>query len=149
MAVIQVRHAALSPLIMPASSIDPTLFEKLPPKRCDSDRSTSSENELRSPLTALQTPVQFDEQSLKLLSEISQNQVRWDRVMCNELDLPEGYHSVAVLLVRWREDIDQFKSATTQEVRHSRSHVCQILTFTRCMPWRLFSKRSLDIIQKS
>jgi hypothetical protein len=118
MAVVQVRHAALSPLMMPASPNDPTLFEKPPPKRCDSDRSTGSENELRSPLTALQTPVQFDEKSLKLLSEISQNQVRWDRVMCNELGLPEGYHSVAVLLVRWREDIDQFKRATTQEVRY-------------------------------
>jgi hypothetical protein len=119
MAVVQVRHAALTPLTMPTSTIDPTLFVKLPPKRCDSDKSTSSENELRSPLTALQTPIQFDEQNLKLLSEISQNQVRWDRVMCNELGLPEGYHSVSVLLVRWREDIDQFKSATTQEVRYT------------------------------
>lgn len=104
---------------MPASPIDRNLFEKQPPKRCDSDRSTVSDNELRSPLTALQTPVQFNEQSLKLLSEISQNQVRWDRVMCNELDLPEGYHNVSVLLVRWREDIDQFKTATTREVRDS------------------------------
>lgn len=119
MAVVHVRHATLSPLAMPASPIDRNLFEKQPPKRCDSDRSTVSDNELRSPLTALQTPVQFNEQSLKLLSEISQNQVRWDRVMCNELDLPEGYHNVSVLLVRWREDIDQFKTATTQEVRDS------------------------------
>ncbi|KAE9969850.1 hypothetical protein EG328_006637 [Venturia inaequalis] len=112
MATTQVRNTGPSPLAIPMSPIDHARFEPKLPVRCDSDRSTGSENEMRSPLAALQAPIRIPE-DLQVLSHVSQHQVRWDSAMCNELELPEGYHSVAVLLIKWRED--DFKKNTSQE----------------------------------
>lgn len=110
MAVVQVRHA----LSLTMGTPPPDLVRE--PKflchscRCDSDKSTTSDYELslRSPI------VQTDEQSLKLLSAHSQNQLRWDRAMCRELGLPEGYHRISVLMVKWKDC--QFQDDTTREV---------------------------------
>ncbi|TID27268.1 hypothetical protein E2P81_ATG00031 [Venturia nashicola] len=114
MATTQVRHAGPSRLAVPIPStpIDYSRFEPRLPTRCDSDKSTGSDNEMQSPLAALQAPIQIPE-TLKAFGEASQHQVRWDSAMCNELKLPENYHSVAVLLIKWRED--DFKRNTCQE----------------------------------
>jgi hypothetical protein len=40
----------------------------------------------------------------------SKMQVCWNRAMCGEMNIPEGHQNVAVLIIKWTEDIDQFKS---------------------------------------
>lgn len=44
----------------------------------------------------------------RLLSENSELQMWWDRAMCDELKLPSGYRKVAVLLIKWSCEIDEF-----------------------------------------
>ncbi len=89
------------------------VFEPRPEVRCDSCKSTGSEDVPNSP--AVQTLLHLDETSLQLLSEASRMQLRWDSTMCNELSLPEGYLKVSVLLIKWRDEEDQFKN-TNEEV---------------------------------
>lgn len=110
MAAVQLRHASLPAMSIPSMDLvrEPTLLCRS--CRCDSDKSTASDHELslRSPI------VQTDEQSLKILSELSEHQLRWDRAMCRELGYPEGYHQVSVLMVKWKDC--QFQDNTTREV---------------------------------
>jgi hypothetical protein len=40
----------------------------------------------------------------------SKMQVCWNRVMCEEMNIPEGYQNVAVLIIKWIEELDQLKS---------------------------------------
>lgn len=147
MATTQARHAGPSPLAISITPIDHSRFEPRLPTRCDSDKSTGSENEMRSPLAALQAPIQIPE-NLKTFGETSQHQVRWDSAMCNELKLPENYHSVAVLLVKWRED--DFKQDTCQaEVKTMfQTGVHPNLTSYRSKPLKLCSERNSIIIRK-
>ena len=30
----------------------------------------------------------------------------WDKVMCKELDIPDRYHHVAILIIRWVKELD-------------------------------------------
>jgi hypothetical protein len=52
----------------------------------------------------------------RLLSEASEIQLWWDAEMCKELKLPPGYRKVAVLLIKWSSEIDEFKERGEQEV---------------------------------
>ena len=42
--------------------------------------------------------------------ENSRMQVWWNRAMCEEMKIPEGYQNVAVLIIKWTEELDQLKS---------------------------------------
>jgi hypothetical protein len=33
----------------------------------------------------------------------------WDKSIAKHMDLPDGYHNVHVLMVKWHDDIDQLK----------------------------------------
>jgi hypothetical protein len=37
-------------------------------------------------------------------------QVWWNKAMCNEMNIPEGYLNVAVLIIKWIKGLDQLKS---------------------------------------
>jgi hypothetical protein len=37
-------------------------------------------------------------------------QVWWNRAMCDEMKIPDGYQNVAVLIIKWKEELDQLKS---------------------------------------
>lgn len=56
-----------------------------------------------------QEGVQDDENS-KMMSH-------WNTVMCGEMKVPQGYQNVAVLIIKWNEDLDELKSA--DEVGHT------------------------------
>jgi len=34
----------------------------------------------------------------------------WGRAMCQEMEIPEGYQKIAVLIIKWSEHLDQLKS---------------------------------------
>lgn len=40
----------------------------------------------------------------------SKMQVCWNRAMCGEMNIPEGHQNVAVLIIKWAEDIDELES---------------------------------------
>jgi hypothetical protein len=40
----------------------------------------------------------------------SKMQVCWNETMCKEMNIPEGYQNVAVLIIKWTEELDQLKS---------------------------------------
>lgn len=42
--------------------------------------------------------------------ENSRMQVCWNQAMCKEMEIPEGYQSVAVLIIKWCKELDQLKS---------------------------------------
>ena len=44
--------------------------------------------------------------------ENSKWQQIWDRPMREELELPEGYLSVAVLIIKWAPEIDELKTGS-------------------------------------
>lgn len=86
-----------------------------PPIHCLS-WGTDESNEPGSPLDgSMLASMTLDEKSMSMLSKASQMQIRWDRAMCNELKIPEGYRKVSVLLIKWRNDEDQLR--TEEEVR--------------------------------
>ena len=37
-------------------------------------------------------------------------QVLWNKKMCEEMNIPEGYLNVGVLIIKWVEKLDQLKS---------------------------------------
>ena len=44
------------------------------------------------------------------INENARMKICWDSVMCKELKVPEGYQDVAVLIIKWAEELDQLKS---------------------------------------
>ena len=42
--------------------------------------------------------------------ENSKMQVIWDQAMCKEMEILEGYQNVAVLIIKWTEELDHVKS---------------------------------------
>jgi hypothetical protein len=42
--------------------------------------------------------------------ENSEMQMWWNRTMCNEMSIPQGYQNVAVLIIRWAEELDELKA---------------------------------------
>lgn len=42
--------------------------------------------------------------------------LQWNRVMREEMKVPQGYQNVAVLIIKWNEELDQLKTA--DEVGH-------------------------------
>lgn len=44
--------------------------------------------------------------------ENSKMQVIWDQAMCKEMQIPSGYQNVAVLIIKWTEELDQVKSGS-------------------------------------
>jgi hypothetical protein len=70
------------------------------------------------------------------ISENSQLQLRWDRAMCKQLDLPLGYGQVSVLLVKWNED--EFQK-TEEEVSRSLFY-SYFNHFTNISWWQDFSQ---------
>ena len=66
---------------------------------------------------ALQPVNLLDHHGKRLLNDDSELQLWWDQEMCRELKLPPGYRNVAVLLIKWSPDIDEFKERGQKEVR--------------------------------
>lgn len=66
---------------------------------------------------ALQPVNLLDRNGKRLLNDDSELQLWWDQEMCRELKLPPGYRNVAVLLIKWSPDIDEFKERGEKEVR--------------------------------
>jgi hypothetical protein len=62
---------------------------------------------------ALETPGRVGDLALDLVTEDenSKMQIRWNKVMCEEMKIPQGYQNIAVLIVKWAEEIDQLKCA--------------------------------------
>src|SRR5215471_13947184 len=42
--------------------------------------------------------------------ENSKMQVWWNKAMCDEMEIPEGYQNVAVLIIKWIEELDELKT---------------------------------------
>jgi hypothetical protein len=42
--------------------------------------------------------------------ENSKMQVWWNKTMCDEMKIPEGYQNVAVLIIKWTEELDELKT---------------------------------------
>ncbi len=40
----------------------------------------------------------------------SKMEVWWNKAMCAEMDIPEGYQNVAVLIIKWIEELDELKT---------------------------------------
>jgi hypothetical protein len=36
----------------------------------------------------------------------------WDKSIAKHMDLPDGYHNIHVLMVKWHDDIDQLRVAS-------------------------------------
>ncbi|KAL9121409.1 MAG: hypothetical protein Q9187_002035 [Circinaria calcarea] len=51
--------------------------------------------------------------SPKSVTDESQSKMRaqWNSVMCKAMEVPQGYQNVAVLIVKWTEQLDELKSA--------------------------------------
>jgi hypothetical protein len=92
-------------------------FEPAPVSRYSSWHTNVSElTDPGSPLDgSMQASMNLNEESMKILNDASQKQLRWDRAMCNELGLPQGYRRVLVLLIKWKNGEDQLHSE--KEVR--------------------------------
>ena len=43
--------------------------------------------------------------------ENAKMQVCWNRAMCQEMQIPEGYQNISVLIIKWAKEIDQLDSA--------------------------------------
>jgi hypothetical protein len=70
-----------------------------------------------SPIDCPNQPVNLlEKDGRKLLCENSELQMWWDQAMCDELKLPSGYRKVAVLLIKWASEIDEFKEKGEIEV---------------------------------
>lgn len=42
--------------------------------------------------------------------ENSKMQICWNQAMCKEMQIPEGYEKVAVLILKWNKELDQLNS---------------------------------------
>jgi hypothetical protein len=91
MAVVEVGHA-------PAKLI---LDDVKQPVRCNSCGLNGWEGELLSPTE--NRSFSLDDRALTKLAAASKLQIRWDKIMCKELKLTEGYANVCVLLIRWAD----------------------------------------------
>ncbi|MCJ1379747.1 hypothetical protein MMC17_002850 [Xylographa soralifera] len=47
--------------------------------------------------------------------ENSRMRMCWNKAMCGEMKIPEGYQNIAVLIVKWNNEIDQLNSAAEVE----------------------------------
>ena len=50
------------------------------------------------------------------LDKASRMQLQWNEAKCKNMDLPEGYQTVAVLIIKWCEELDELNCAG--EVSH-------------------------------
>ena len=41
----------------------------------------------------------------------SKMRAQWNSVMCKEMQVPQGYQNVAVLIIKWTEKLDELHSA--------------------------------------
>ena len=122
--------------------------EPKPLVRCDSCKSTGTDSVPSSP--TVHTLMELNQHGLEQLSEASQMQLRWDRAMCDELKLPEGYLKASVLLIKWRDEEDQFKN-TNEEVSplFLQPFRFYILMLLRCKPFRLSSRNHSAMTPRS
>ena len=74
-------------------------------------------SEIDVPISAVE-PDQHPEDGITE-AEDSRMEVVWKSAMCKTMDLPVGYKDVAVLIIKWSEEIDQLKSGP--EVRYWQS----------------------------
>jgi hypothetical protein len=84
-----------------------------PPERCNSCGQNGWEDALLSPTDS--RPFSLDHEGLGELAAASQLQLQWDKAMCHELKLPQGYAKVCVLLIKWEEN--DWLENTEKEVR--------------------------------
>lgn len=65
----------------------------------------------------LETPEHPADPSQNLISEEenSKMQIRWNKAMCEEMKIPQGYQNIAVLIIKWADEIDQLKCAKEVE----------------------------------
>lgn len=63
---------------------------------------------------SMHNSMHLDDKSMRMLTDASRKQLRWDHAMCSELKLPQGYKRVVALLFKWNKTEDQLK--TEQEV---------------------------------
>ena len=78
-------------------------------------RIESIENAPQDYTVALQSPklVEQDSQSLEDAAEkerAAEMQVWWDEAISRNMNLPDGYQSVAVLLIKWDDELDELKT---------------------------------------
>jgi len=60
--------------------------------------------------TLLPSPLSVDPPDIRSSKEdLRQTKLQecWDKSIAKYMDLPDGYHSVHVLVVKWHDDIDQ------------------------------------------
>ena len=83
--------------------------------------------------------------------ENSKMQVWWNRAMCNEMKIPEGYQNVAVLIIKWCKELDELKSAEEVSESSYDSVVCRSarLHVNRSKCWTNSSGKISNILPKS
>ena len=53
----------------------------------------------------------------------SKMRAQWNSVMCKEMQVPQGYQNVAVLIIKWTEELDELHSADEVSFFNSRGLV--------------------------
>jgi hypothetical protein len=61
----------------------------------------------RTPLIKLDSETPEDGANAERASDM---QVWWDEAIAKNMDLPDGYNKVAVLLVKWEDELDELKT---------------------------------------
>lgn len=69
-------------------------------------------SQAHSPHSSSESPIRSRAQNLTSKSEKDNSawQLVWNRTVRQELNLPEGYDRVTVLIIKWKNEIDELKT---------------------------------------
>lgn len=63
-----------------------------------------------------------NEEDTEYQQKAAEMQMWWEEAIGRNMDLPEGYDKVAVLLIKWADELDELKTAAEVSSPHSRFH---------------------------
>ena len=52
-----------------------------------------------------------EEEEKAMQNRLSEMQLWWDEAIARNMNLPDGYQNVAVLIIKWSEELDELKTA--------------------------------------
>lgn len=61
------------------------------------------------------------------IEEQTEMGTQWDNTMLREMEVPQGYQDVAVLIIKWCEALDELKSADEVVLNKSTSNQTYII----------------------
>ena len=60
---------------------------------------------------ATTSPNNLSEEEKVMQKKSSEMQLWWDEAIARSMNLPDGYQNVAVLIIKWSEELDELKTA--------------------------------------